>query len=119
MAWVALLGPAPQQGGGGLLRASAPAPAPRTLSPVAPPAPVATSVAAAETSSFWVQAGLFADAGEAGRIADSLSGWVRADGEGGRYRVVVGPWDSANAAEAARLSVMARGYSGALLISGR
>lgn len=116
---VRYLGPAPQQGGGALLRASAPAPAPRTPFPAAPPLPVATSVAAAETSSFWVQAGLFADAGEAGRIADSLNGWVRADGEGGRYRVVVGPWDSANAAEAARLSVMARGYAGALLISGR
>ncbi|MDQ1153634.1 septal ring lytic transglycosylase RlpA family protein [Brevundimonas sp. SORGH_AS_0993] len=122
---VRYLGPAPQQGGGVLLRASAPAPtsapapARRSSVPVATQAPIVTPVSAAETSSFWVQAGVFADASEARRIADSLSGWVRADGEGERYRVVVGPWDSANAAEAARLSVMARGYADALLISGR
>ena len=72
----------------------------------------------AEVTTFWVQAGSFPDQIEAGRIADSLSGWVRADRGAGRFNVVVGPWDSANAAEAARQSVVARGYAGALLISG-
>lgn len=116
---VRYLGPAPQQGGGVLLRASAPASSLRASTPVATPAPATTAVTPAEASSFWVQAGVFADQDQARRIADGLSGWVRADGDDGRYRVVVGPWDSANAAEAARLSVMARGYADALLISGR
>ncbi|KIC61114.1 lipoprotein [Brevundimonas nasdae] len=106
---VRYLGRAPQQGGGTLLRASAPAP--RSAVP-------ATTPVVAEVTTFWVQAGSFSDQVEAGRIADSLSGWVRADRGAGRFNVVVGPWDSANAAEAARQSVVARGYAGALLISG-
>jgi rare lipoprotein A len=113
---VRYLGRAPQQGGGTLLRASAPAPrgAVPATTPVVAPAPVVV----AEVTTFWVQAGSFSDQVEAGRIADSLSGWVRADRGAGRFNVVVGPWDSANAAEAARQSVVARGYAGALLISG-
>ena len=120
---VRYLGRAPQQGGGTLLRASAPAP--RVSAPMSAPVSRPVSVAAAqvapaveEVSIYWVQAGTFSDQGEARRIADSLSGWVRADLNGGRFNVVVGPWDSANAAEAARQSVVARGYAGALLISG-
>ncbi|WP_295227753.1 septal ring lytic transglycosylase RlpA family protein [uncultured Brevundimonas sp.] len=117
---VRYLGRAPQQGGGTLLRASAPTPrgavlaSPPVSAPVIAPAPVVV----AEVTTFWVQAGSFSDQVEAGRIADSLSGWVRADRGAGRFNVVVGPWDSANAAEAARQSVVARGYAGALLISG-
>lgn len=117
---VRYLGRAPQQGGGALLRASAPAtrgavPAGTPVNaPIIAPAPVVV----AEVTTFWVQAGSFSDQVEAGRIADSLSGWVRADRGAGRFNVVVGPWDSANAAEAARQSVVARGYAGALLISG-
>ncbi|SDQ17175.1 septal ring lytic transglycosylase RlpA family protein [Brevundimonas sp. 374] len=121
---VRYLGRAPQQGGGTMLRASAPMPrgavpasppvSPRVSAPVIAPSPVAV----AEVTTFWVQAGSFSDQVEAGRIADSLSGWVRADRGAGRFNVVVGPWDSANAAEAARQSVVARGYAGALLISG-
>lgn len=116
---VRYLGRAPQEGGGTLLRASAPAP--RVSAPVSAPVQMAVAPAAyvmAEVSTYWVQAGTFPDQGEARRIADSLSGWVRADLNGGRFNVVVGPWDSANAAEAARQSVVARGYAGALLISG-
>lgn len=113
---VRYLGRAPQQGGGTLLRASAPAP--RGSAPVSAPVVTPAPVAVAEVTTFWVQAGSFSDQDEAGRIADSLSGWVRADRGAGRFNVVVGPWDSANAAEAARQSVVARGYAGALLISG-
>lgn len=113
---VRYLGRAPQQGGGTLLRASAPAPraAVPANTPVVAPAPVVV----AEVTTFWVQAGSFSDQVEAVRIADSLSGWVRADRGAGRFNVVMGPWDSANAAEAARQSVVARGYAGVLLISG-
>jgi len=117
---VRYLGRAPQQGGGPLLRASVPTP--RGAVPASTPVSVAAiapaPVAVAEVTTFWVQAGSFSDQVEAGRIADSLSGWVRADRGAGRFNVVVGPWDSANAAEAARQSVVARGYAGALLISG-
>ena len=117
---VRYLGRAPQQGGGTLLRASAPTP--RGVVPASTPVSVAAiapaPVAVAEVTTFWVQAGSFSDQVEAGRIADSLSGWVRTDRGAGRFNVVVGPWDSANAAEAARQSVVARGYAGALLISG-
>lgn len=113
---VRYLGRAPQQGGGTLLRASAPTP--RGAVPASPPVTAPASVVVAEVTTFWVQAGSFSDQVEAGRIADSLSGWVRADRGAGRFNVVVGPWDSANAAEAARQSVVARGYAGALLISG-
>ena len=114
--WPLLIGRAPQQGGGTLLRASAPTP--RGAVPASPPVTAPASVVVAEVTTFWVQAGSFSDQVEAGRIADSLSGWVRADRGAGRFNVVVGPWDSANAAEAARQSVVARGYAGALLISG-
>ncbi|MEW6538799.1 MAG: septal ring lytic transglycosylase RlpA family protein [Pseudomonadota bacterium] len=117
---VRYLGRAPQQGGGTLLRASAPTPrgAVPASPPVSTPAIAPTPVVVAEVTTFWVQAGSFSDQVEAGRIADSLSGWVRADRGAGRFNVLVGPWDSANAAEAARQSVVARGYAGALLISG-
>lgn len=117
---VRYLGRAPQQGGGTLLRASAPAPrgSVPASTPVSGAAIAPAPVAVAEVTTFWVQAGSFSDQVEAGRIADSLSGWVRADRGAGRFNVVVGPWDSANAAEAARQSVVARGYAGALLISG-
>lgn len=121
---VRYLGRAPQQGGGTLLRASAPTPrgavpaSPPVSPPVSAPVIAPAPVVVAEVTTFWVQAGSFSDQVEAGRIADSLSGWVRADRGAGRFNVVVGPWDSANAAEAARQSVVARGYAGALLISG-
>ena len=117
---VRYLGRAPQQGGGTLLRALAPAPrgSVPASTPVSAPVIAPAPVVVAEVTTFWVQAGSFSDQVEAGRIADSLSGWVRADRGAGRFNVVVGPWDSANAAEAARQSVVARGYAGALLISG-
>ncbi len=113
---VRYLGRAPRQGGGTILRAEGPARAPSSA-PAPAPSPIPVSVVA-EVASFWVQAGTFSDQGEASRIAEHLSGWVRADRNGGRYNVVVGPWESANAAEAARQSVVAKGYVGALLISG-
>ena len=105
---VRYLGRAPRLGGGAVLTAS--------TTSSRPPAP--TDAAGAEAGPFWVQAGAFSDADQARRIADSLSGWVRADGAAARFRVVVGPWDDANAAESARQAVVARGYVDALLISG-
>ena len=102
---VRYLGRAPRLGGGPVLTAAASRPGTRTA-------------AHEDVGPFWVQAGAFSDADQARRIADSLSGWVRADGGAARFRVVVGPWDDANAAESARQAVVARGYVNALLISG-
>lgn len=77
---------------------------------------------AAETGVFWVQAGAFSQRNAAERIADRLGDRARVqqvDGVTGRmFRVVVGPWDDPNSAEAGRQAVIARGYPDALLISG-
>ncbi len=86
----------------------------------ATPAPVAA--APGETGVFWVQAGAFSQRNAAERIADRLGDRARVqqvDGVSGRmFRVVVGPWDDPNSAEAGRQAVIARGYPDALLISG-
>lgn len=116
---VRYIGPAPRGGGTGTEYAAATpvAPAPRPRPAAAPP------VAVAENGSFWVQAGAFSDVDSARRIADRLGATavVQPTDSGGRllFRVVVGPWGDANAAEQARLAVVARGYPDALLISGR
>lgn len=71
---------------------------------------------------IWVQAGSFAERDNARRAADRLGDDARVDdvrADGRRlYRVLVGPWDDANAAERRRLAVVAEGFSDALLISG-
>jgi len=111
---VRYLGPAPRLGGERLQQASTtPArPAPRPVE----------QASLSEPSRFWVQAGAFADPLAARLSAESLGGGASvapADVEGRRlYRVMVGPWTDANAAEQARLSVVARGVRDALLISG-
>jgi len=107
---VRYLGRAPRLGGGGtVLQAAAPAPS--------------HSSRAAEAGSFWVQASSVTDRDSARRIAVRLGEHAKIDPARveGRdfYRVLVGPWDDANAAERARQAVVARGYADALLISGR
>ncbi len=76
-----------------------------------------------EPRDYWVQAGSYADPLAARLSADGLGdrAAVRPADVGGRrlYRVVVGPWPDANAAERGRQDVVARGYADALLISGR
>jgi len=72
---------------------------------------------------FWVQAGSFSDPTLAHLAAESLGAQASvntASVDGQRYfRVLVGPWDDANAAERERQSIVARGVRDALLISGR
>lgn len=90
-----------------------------------------TSLQQAETSprrnreeqrDYWVQAGSFTDPVAARLTADRIGDRAqvkRADVDGQRYfRVVVGPWRDANAAERGRQDVVARGYGDAMLISG-
>jgi len=115
---VRYLGPAPRLGGGRMQQASI-TPVPLASSPAPPPVEQAR---VPEPSRFWVQAGSFADPLAARLSAESLGGGASvasAEIDGRRlFRVMVGPWSDANAAEQARLSIMARGVRDALLISG-
>ena len=69
-----------------------------------------------------MQAGSFSERDNARRAAERLGGDARVDDvrSGGRrlYRVLVGPWSDANAAERRRMAVVAEGFSDAMLISG-
>lgn len=108
---VRYLGRAPRTGGGQTLQAATASDRPRRA-------------AAIETArDYWVQAGSYADPHAARLSAEGLGdrAVVRpADVEGRRlYRVMIGPWPDANAAERGRQDVMARGFADALLISGR
>jgi len=86
-------------------------PAPQTV-------PVEATAVVRGSGSYWVQAGSFSDPAAARRIAERLGARATVDASGGAYRVMVGPWIDANAAETARQAVVARGYADALLISG-
>lgn len=131
---VRYLGQAPRLGGGVVLQQAearpsrtppASQPVPYAVAAAAPPpAPVAApSPPITQVGGVWVQAGAFADQRAARRIAERLGdrATVQPVNSGGRelYRVVVGPWDDATAAESARQAVVARGYADALLISSR
>lgn len=108
---VRYLGPAPRGGGtgtgAGYQIASNDRPAPPQRDP----------------DRFWVQAGSFSDPTLAHLAAESLGSRASvntASIDGQRFfRVMVGPWDDANAAERERQSIVARGVRDALLVSGR
>ncbi len=112
---VRYLGRAPRIGGGTALQYAA-TPAPRPIA--APP-----SEPAPGDDAYWIQAGAFPDRRAARRVADRLGHRATVDvssgGGEGLFRVLVGPWPDANAAEHARQAVIARGYADALLISAR
>ena len=111
---VRYLGPAPRGGGNGLRDGIQYASASET---------VPVRAAAEPGGAYWVQAGAFSDRRVAGHIADRLGqrASISETDAGGRalFRVLVGPWGDANAAETARQAVIARGYPDALLISAR
>jgi len=114
---VRYVGRAPRTGGGTPMQRADAAPAARST-----PQRQAAAPAAPEPSAYWVQAGAFSDRRAARRIADRLGD--RASVQDLRsdrrplFRVIVGPWPDANAAEQARQAVIARGFGDALLISG-
>lgn len=129
---VRYLGHAPRLGGGVVLQQAearpartspASQPVPYAIVAAASPPPVVAPPPVAQAGGVWVQAGAFADQRAARRIAGRLGdrATVQPMNSGGRelYRVVVGPWDDATAAENARQAVVARGYADALLISSR
>lgn len=129
---VRYLGRAPRLGGGTVLQyaeATPPAapsrgPTPYVEVAAAPPAPAPAPVLqpvppAAPPAGVWVQAGTWTDARQARRAADHLGASATVDVAGpGLYRVLVGPWPDAAAAERSRRAVASRGYPEATTISG-
>lgn len=139
---VRYVGPAPRQGGGTVLRradadsARQPRPAqppvqtqsqgprPYYENAAAPsqPAPQPTYATAQPQASnaYWVQAGAYSNRRGADQVARRLGdkAVVQNIDKDGRplFRVVVGPWPDAGAAERARQAVVARGFGDALLI---
>ena len=105
---VRYLGRAPRLGGGTVLQmASAPPP------PVAAPTPVISD------QTFWIQAAAYPDPGQARAAAGRLGrrAQVQAATDQSMFRVLLGPWNDANAAEQARQAAVADGFADALLIS--
>lgn len=105
---VRYLGRAPRLGGGTVLQTAEAAPR--------SPAPVSQ---ARTEQSFWIQVAAYpqqdqarAAAGRAGRTAQ-----VQAALDQSMFRVLLGPWTDANAAEQARQAAVADGFVDALLIS--
>lgn len=131
---VRYLGPAPRLGGGQVLQYAEARPAPErgpvpylpaAPAPLPPPPPQPEPAAAWPSPAppaapgVWVQAGTWSDARQARRAADHLGGGATVDVAGaGLYRVLVGPWPDATAAERSRRAVMSRGYPEATTISG-
>lgn len=112
---VRYLGRAPRLGGGMRLQTASVAAPARAEARAPAPTPVYGGTA------YWVQAGAYANRRAAQRIARRLGDTAAVDevrtGQGILYRVLVGPWNDANAAERARQAVLARGIDDALLIS--
>ena len=127
---VRYLGRAPRLGGGAVQYAQSTStpPAPASSDPVpyfavAPTSPPAAATAAPSpvpaTAGVWVQAGIWPDFRQARRAADHLGGGAKVDeARPGQFRVLVGPWPDAGAAERSRRAVMSRGYPEATTISG-
>src|SRR5690606_35518259 len=97
--------------------ASTPPPAPAQA-----PAPEPVPSHAAPAAADGVQAGAYSERRGADRVARRLGDRAsiqNLDRDGRTlFRVVVGPWPDATAAERARQAVIARGFSDALLIGG-
>lgn len=124
---VRYLGRAPRLGGGTVLQHAEarpptrePAPsAPTSYLPEAPPAPTSARYPTESRPGVWIQAGVWADARQARRAADRLGGGATVEETApGQFRVLVGPWPDAGAAERSRRAVISRGYPEATTISG-
>jgi rare lipoprotein A len=128
---VQYVGPAPATGGGAVAAVQpqrigvVSAPLPPVAKPVvAAPAPVAMP-ASSTTGQFFVQAGSFADLGNAHALRDRLSQSGRVSIEATTvngsefYRVMVGPWNSRADADAVRLQFAQAGRQGLVVARGR
>ncbi|HEY0599811.1 septal ring lytic transglycosylase RlpA family protein [Brevundimonas sp.] len=126
---VRYLGRAPRLGGGQVLQYAEASPAPPVPAATPPPQPgpmtqpqsrpAESSPPAPARAGVWVQAGTWADARQARRAADHLGGSATVEEAApGQFRVLVGPWPDAGAAERSRRAVISRGYPEATTISG-
>jgi rare lipoprotein A len=124
---VRYLGRAPRLGGGVALqyadtdrRSSAPAEVPSGPIPYLSSSPAVPATSAEPSQpAVWVQAGTWADARQARRAASHLGGGATVqEAAQGQFRVLVGPWPDAGAAERSRRAVISRGYPEATTISG-
>ena len=108
---VRYLGRAPRLGGGTVLQYAQATPPPMPV--VAPPV--------IEDQRYWIEVVAYRDQPQAqaaaGRIGRSAR--VQAATDNSMFRVLMGPWPDANAAERERQAVVADGFGGALLISAR
>ncbi|WGM31155.1 septal ring lytic transglycosylase RlpA family protein [Brevundimonas sp. NIBR11] len=107
---VRYLGRAPRLGGGTVIQ---------TAEAASPPPVVAPPVSADQR--YWIEVAAYRDQPQAQAIAGRIgrSARVQAASDQSMFRVLLGPWNDANAAERARQSVLADGFGGALLISAR
>ncbi|WP_309629342.1 septal ring lytic transglycosylase RlpA family protein [Brevundimonas sp.] len=104
---VRYLGRAPRLGGGTVLQ----------VAEAAPPPPVAQP---GETGNrYWIEVVAYRDQPQAQSVAGRIgrSARVQAATDQSMFRVLMGPWNDADAAERARRMVMADGFADALLIS--
>ncbi len=116
----ALRGPVPYLSVAGGQGAGPAAPVSEPVRYEAPAPVVRAATAPSHAAGQWVQAGAWADARAARRAAETLGGSARVEQDaGGAWRVLVGPWPDASAAERSRRAVISRGYPDALLISGQ
>ncbi len=117
---VRYLGRAPRLGGGTLLQYAAAQPAPAAPTPVTAAAAPAPLVRAAVDQNYWIQVAAYSQQDQARDAAGRLgrTAQVQAATNLAGYRVLMGPWNDANAAEQARQSIVADGFADALLISG-
>ncbi|WP_366941128.1 septal ring lytic transglycosylase RlpA family protein [Brevundimonas sp.] len=104
---VRYLGRAPRLGGGTVLQ----------VAEAAPPPPVAPPVDAGQR--YWIEVAAYRDQPRAQTVAERIgrSARVQAATDQSMFRVLMGPWNDADAAERARRTVMADGFADALLIS--
>ena len=113
---VRYLGPAPRGGGGGtVLQYARTDPQPRR--DAAPQQPPVSS----HEGRYWIEVAAYREQPEARATASRLgeTARVQAATDQSMFRVLLGPWPDANAAEQARQAVLARGFADALLISAR
>ncbi|MGV3577350.1 septal ring lytic transglycosylase RlpA family protein [Brevundimonas sp.] len=108
---VRYLGRAPRLGGGTVLQTAE----------AAPPTPAVVAPPVVADQRYWVEVVAYRNQPQAQAVAGRIgrSARVQASSDNAMFRVLMGPWHDANAAERERQAVMADGFGGALLISAR
>lgn len=85
----------------------------------APPPPVIAPAPMISDQTFWLQVAAYPQQDQARTVAGRFgrTAQVQAATNTAMFRVLVGPWSDANAAERARQAAVADGFADALLIS--